>query len=115
MTLVGPGGAFMFDLPFLIATRQYVYLLAYLLMIVPILNLVVYIGLKIFLGIKGRELAESSSTFASADERAGFFKGFDWAGKVTFFVGLIAFVLSILALVAGVSVLGEIPEVSSSM
>ena len=82
-------GAFMFDAPFVIATRNYWYLLVYVTMVIPIANIIIYLGYKIYLGIKGREMAVESETFDSAEERAGFFKAFDWAGKVLFFVMLV--------------------------
>lgn len=103
-------GAFMFDPAFLIAIQKYAYLLVYLLMLIPILNFIVWIGFKIYLGLKGREMARDSATFASAEEREGFFKGFDWAGKVLFFVALAFFVLSLLlTLVFGFSAMNAMP------
>lgn len=93
-------GAFMFDAPFLIAIRKYAYLLVYLLMLIPLLNFIVYLGLKIYLGIKGRELAQDSETFNSRQERVGFFRAFDWAGKVLFWVMVAVFVLGIILTVA---------------
>jgi hypothetical protein len=102
-------GAFMFDPAFLIAIQKYAYLLVYLLMLIPILNFIVWIGLKIYLGLKGREMARDSATFASAEEREGFFKGFDRAGKVLFFVSLAFFVLSLLlSLTVGMSIIDRI-------
>jgi hypothetical protein len=103
-------GAFMFDPAFLIAIQKYVYLLVYLLMLIPVLNFIVWIGFKIYLGLKGREMARGSATFASAEQREGFFKGFDWAGKVLFFVGLAFFVLGLLlSLVFGISAMNAMP------
>lgn len=87
----------MFDVPFLIAARKYAYLWFYLLFLIPIVNLFAILAIKIYLGIKGREIARTSKTFASEEEFLGFMKGFDWAGKVLFFVGLTVFVLGLIA------------------
>lgn len=93
----------MFDAAFLIAVRKYVYLLVYLLMLIPVLNFFIYIAFKIYLGVKGHELARDSETFDSAAERTGFLKGIDWAGKVMFFVLLAIFALSLILVAFGVA------------
>lgn len=102
-------GAFMLDAPFLIAIQKYVYLLVYLLMLIPFLNFIIYIGFKIYLGLKGHEMAENSSAFDSKEEREGFFKGFDWAGKVLFFVTIAFFVIGLLSsLLFGMSMMSAV-------
>lgn len=100
-------GAFMFDAPFLIATRKYKYLWFYLLLLVPILNFFAIAAIKIYLGIKGAEIARTSSTFDSEAEYNGFMKGFDWAGKVSFFIGLAIFALGLIGVFAGAFAFSE--------
>lgn len=89
-------GAFILDPFFIIAIRRYVFLLLYILYFIPLVNIVAMIGIKIYLGLKGRELAESSPTFNSAEERKGFFKAIDHAGLITFIVALVMIVLSLI-------------------
>lgn len=102
-------GAFMLDVPFLVAIQKYVYLLVYLLMLIPFVNFIIYIGFKIYLGLKGREMAQDSPAFDSKEEREGFFKGFDWAGKVLFFVTITFFVIGLLSsLVFGMSMMSAV-------
>jgi len=81
-------GAFMLDPAFLIGIKKYKYLFWYLIMLVPFVGFLFYIGFKIYLGVKGREIA-STSTYLRGDERRGFMKGLDNAGKITFFSSLI--------------------------
>lgn len=89
-------GAFMGGPFFLIAVRKYMYLLLYLLNLIPLVNFIAWIGIMVFLGLKGRELAAQSTTFSSKEELTGFMKGFDHAGKITFFIMLALFVLGFL-------------------
>lgn len=87
-------GAFILDPFFLIAIRRYIFLLLYLLYFIPGINFIAVIGIKIYLGLKGKELAEHSPTFSSAEERKGFFKAIDHAGLITFIIALVIMVLS---------------------
>lgn len=80
----------MFGPVVILATRKYVYLLLYLLMFVPLVNIVAGLGISILMGIKAQSFVDSSSTFASPEERLGFMKGIDHAGKMMFIIGLIA-------------------------
>ena len=88
-------GAFMNGPLFLIGIRKYVYLLLYLLYLIPFVNFIAWIGIMIFMGVKGRELAAESKTFTSREQYVGFMKAIDHAGKVIFFftVALIALAL----------------------
>lgn len=106
-------GAFIMDVPFLIAIKKYTYLWFYLLLLIPIVNLFAILGIKIYLGMKGREMAMTSKTFASKDEYNGFMKGFDWAGKVLFFVSLAIFALGLIGGLVGAFAMGEMFNVMS--
>lgn len=105
-------GAFVLDVPFLLATQNYAYFLIFALAIVPFVNLVfpiIYLGFKVFLGLKGRGMAQNG-VFQSAQERAGFMRGIDWAGKVMFYAALIIFALGLLSmLLLGSEVVNSIP------
>ncbi|MBI5732670.1 hypothetical protein HY967_01785 [Candidatus Jorgensenbacteria bacterium] len=88
-------GAFMFDIPFLIAIKKYVWLLFYLLAFVPIVNAIFLIIFKIVMGMKGAALAAQSPQFTNQDEYNGFMRALDHAGKITFFGLIVVFVLII--------------------
>lgn len=81
-------GSFMFDPVVMIATERYKWLLVYLLMFIPFINLIALLAVKIYFGLNGQELIMSSTAFANNDEKKGFLKGIDKAGKILFFVGL---------------------------
>ncbi|NTV44905.1 MAG: hypothetical protein HGA67_04455 [Candidatus Yonathbacteria bacterium] len=87
-------GGFMFGPAYLIAVKKYEYLLAYLLMLIPVFNFFAMIGIAIYLGIKGHTLVAESPMFANADERAGFNRAIDHAGRIMFFVSLVCMVLA---------------------
>ncbi len=95
-------GAFMTDPIFLIGLKKYKKLWWYLLGVVPFLGPIFLIGFKIYLGNKGREIS-TTTTFLSEDERRGFMKGLDHAGKVTFFAALISIGVIIVLLILGIS------------
>ena len=80
----------MFDPAFLIGIKQYKFLLVYLLCLVPIVNIFAIVGIKIYLGLNGRSMAAKSPMFANQDELNGYMKGVDHAGKILFFVAIIA-------------------------
>jgi len=90
-------GAFAFNWAFAIAIRKYMYLFLILLMFVPILNIVAFFGVMIFFGVKGREMAKGSVTFSSDEQRLGFMKGMDHAGKIVFFIWVVMFAIGIVA------------------
>lgn len=89
-------GGFMFGPAYIIATKQYAYLLLYLLMLVPLVNIVAWIGISIFLGIKGHDLVAYSVMFENNDERRGFVRAIDHAGWIMFLVALVGLVLALL-------------------
>jgi len=86
-------GAFILDPFFILAVRKYIYLLLYLLYIVPILNILAMIGIKIFLGMKGTDMVRESETFENDDERRGFLKAINHAGFILFIITLIFFAI----------------------
>jgi hypothetical protein len=86
-------GAFMLGPFFLIAVRKYVYLWAYLLMLVPVVNFVAWLGIMVFLGVKGRAMGYESTTFTSNEQREGFFKAIDHGGKIMFIISVIGLVV----------------------
>ena len=90
-------GAAMLNMYFIIAVRQYMYLLLFILFMVPFVNLITIPVVLIFLGFKGRELARGSSTFSTQDEYIGFMKGADHAGKIMFYFMIGMFVIGIVA------------------
>lgn len=96
-------GAFMLDVPFLIAIKKYTLLLWYLLAFIPFVNFLFFIGFKIYIGTKGRALAAESDQFANEDERNGFMKAFDHAGKILFFSAIAIFGIMIILMLAGVT------------
>ncbi|NTV22003.1 MAG: hypothetical protein HGB03_00330 [Candidatus Yonathbacteria bacterium] len=89
-------GGFMFGPAYLIAVKKYQYLLGYLLMLIPIINFVAMIGIAIYLGIKGHTLVVESPMFANNDERAGFNRAIDHAGRIMFFVSLACAVIALI-------------------
>ena len=95
-------GGFMFSPPVIFASRRYIWLLLYLLMIIPFINIIGWLIPMIVLGIKGRDLIMTSHTFANQDEARGFMKGIDHAGKIMFWITLILLGLGLIfALVMG--------------
>ena len=95
-------GGFMFSPAVIFASRRYVWLLLYLLMIIPLINIIGWLIPMIVLGIKGRDLIMASHTFANQDEAPGFMKGIDHAGKIVFWITLILIGLGLIfALVMG--------------
>ena len=84
-------GGLMFGPAYLIATKNYVYLLLYLLMLVPFINLIAIIAIPIFLALKGHDFVAKSSMFKNNEERNGFNRAIDHAGFVTFMI-ILAFI-----------------------
>ena len=87
-------GAFMFDFIFIIATKRYIYLLLFLLYLIPFVNFLAMIGIRIFLGIQGRRIAAESPMFSNKDELRGFMKAIDHAGYITFIITVVVFILA---------------------
>lgn len=81
-------GGFMFGPAYMIATKKYMYLLLYLLMIIPIINILAQIGIAIFMGLKGHQFVAESNMFNNDDERNGFNRAIDHAGFITFLIVL---------------------------
>ena len=94
-------GAVMLDVPFLIAIKKYTWLFWYLLAFVPFVNLVFFTGFKIYMGMKGKALLKESTQFANEDERNGFIKALDHAGKILFFAGIIALGIGLILMATG--------------
>ena len=90
-------GGFAFNWVFAIALRKYVYLFGLVLLFIPLVNFVAMLGFAIYFGMKGRELAASSTTFSSDEQRLGFMKGIDHAGKVVVLFYVILAVIGIAA------------------
>jgi hypothetical protein len=86
-------GAFMFGPAYLIAVKKYMYLLWYLLMLLPIINFIAMIGLPIYWGLKGTELAKDSTMFKNEDERSGFLRAINHAGFISFLIAIAGIVL----------------------
>ena len=86
-------GAFMFDFIFIIATKKYIYLLLFLLYLIPLVNFLAMIGIRIFLGTQGRRIAAESQMFSNKDEWQGFMKALDHAGYIIFIVTVIVLIL----------------------
>lgn len=82
-------GGFMFDPVVMVATKNYTYLLLYILCAIPIINLFAMIGIKIYMGLKAHEMIATSHAFANKDEAAGFARGLDHAGKIFFYASLV--------------------------
>ena len=61
-------GGFMFSPVVILVSKRYVYLLLYLLVLIPFINLVSWLVPMIVLGLKGRNLAMTSNAFANPDE-----------------------------------------------
>ena len=91
-------GGFMFEPILIIATKKYVYLLFFLLYLIPLINFIAIIGIKIFFGLKGREIVMQSPAFSNSDEARGFMKGLDHAGFISFIFTVVMFALSFLFL-----------------
>jgi|GEM_PF-1360982 len=89
-------GGFMFGPAYLIAVKKYQYLLGYLLMLIPIINFVAMLGIAIYLGLKGHTLVAESPMFANNDERAGFNRAIDHAGRIMFFISLACAVIALI-------------------
>ena len=89
-------GGFMFSPAVIFASRRYVWLLLYLLMIIPFINIIGWLIPMIVLGIKGRDLIMASHTFANQDEARGFMNGIDHAGKIMFWITLILLGLAVI-------------------
>ena len=87
-------GAFMFDFIFIIATKRYIYLLLFLLYLIPLVNFFAMIGIKIYLGTQGRRIAAESTMFSNKDEIRGFMKAIDHAGYITFIFTVVVFILA---------------------
>ena len=87
-------GAFMFDFIFIIATKRYIYLLLFLLYLIPLVNFFAMIGIRIYLGTQGRRIAAESTIFSNKDEIRGFMKAIDHAGYITFIFTVVVFILA---------------------
>ena len=87
-------GAFMFDFIFIIATKKYIYLLLFLLYLIPFVNFLAMIGIRIFLGTQGRRIAAESPMFSNKDECRGFMKAIDHAGYIIFIFTVVMFILA---------------------
>lgn len=95
-------GAFMFDIPFLVGIRKYVYLWWYLLGVIPFVNILFVLVFKIWMGARGRALAAVSPQFASEAEFQGFMKAIDHAGGILFVVALIVIAIALVLGLFGV-------------
>ncbi len=87
------GGFFLGPL-FLAGIRGYAYLLLILLFFIPFLGPLVMLAINIFVGIKGREMAASSSLFATRDQYIGFMRGVDKIGIASFIAFLAVLAVS---------------------
>ena len=101
-------GGLMFGPAYLIATKNYVYLLLYLLFFIPLINLIAIIAIPIFLAIKGHDFVAKSSMFKNDIERNGFNRAIDHAGFVAFMIALIFFSLGLVGLLFLGSIMGGI-------
>jgi hypothetical protein len=89
-------GGFMFAPVYMVATKNYLYLLLYLLMIIPIINIFVQLGISIYMGLKAHNMVAGSVMFRSDDERNGFNRAMDHAGFIFFCLFVVLFVLGFL-------------------
>lgn len=94
-------GAFMLHAPFLIAIKKYIFLLWYLLLLIPFLNVFFLIALMIYLGVEGHELAAQSPQFKNQDEYNGFFRAYNHAGKILFLAVIVMIAAGLLFGLAG--------------
>lgn len=94
-------GAFMFDVPFLIAIKKYKMLWWFLLALIPFVNAAFYIIFKIYMGSHGRALAAQSSHFTNQHEYNGFMKAMDHAGKVLFFIFIAGLCIMLFFMIIG--------------
>lgn len=95
-------GAFMLELPFLIAIKRYMMLFWYLLLLIPFVNVVFIVAFKIYMGVKGRAMAATSTQFGNESEFRGFMNGFDHAGKILFIVVVVALAITLLLGIFGI-------------
>jgi hypothetical protein len=96
-------GGFMFNGAFLIGVKRYKLLWWFILALVPLVNIVFWIVMIIYLGVNGHGIAAKGSQFANQSEYDGYIKGQDHAGKVVFFVFLVAAVIGIIAAIVAIS------------
>ncbi len=89
-------GGFMLGPGYMIATKNYVYLLLYLLTLVPLVNVFAWLGISIFLGLQGHQMVAKSAMFKNDDERNGFNRAVDHAGFIMFLIMVALFVLGFL-------------------
>ncbi|MCK5026869.1 MAG: hypothetical protein KAS07_00470 [Candidatus Pacebacteria bacterium] len=89
-------GAFMFTPVFIIGTKKYKYLLAYLVLLIPFLGPLLMLGFQIYLGLNVKVLLEGNKMFTNEDEKAGFVKGINHAGFVSFVIAVVFFLIGIL-------------------
>ena len=94
-------GAFVFQLPFLLAVKRYAMMWWYLLLLVPVVNILFLILFAVYLGENGRLLAATGGAFANQDEYEGYFKGIDRAGKMIFFACVLIAAIALILLVFG--------------
>ncbi len=99
-------GAFIHTAGFLIGVKRYKLLWWYLLALIPIVNVIFFVVIMIYLGVKGHVIAAEGTQFANQSEYDGYVKGLDHAGKVLFFAALIIFVVMIVFMIAGFSLVG---------
>ncbi len=106
-------GGFMFSPVVILGSKRYVYLLLYLLGIIPLVGPLLWIAVMIFMGVKGRALVMASGVF-SDEEARGFMKGIDHAGKIMFWIMIVLVIVGIIfGLVAGASLFGLLGGLTS--
>lgn len=88
-------GAFMFDIAFVLALKQYKFAWLFLLYLIPWVNVLAIIAIRIYLGFHGRRMTYESDAFDTPAERDGFVKGLDHAGKILLYVSLVLLVITI--------------------
>ncbi len=89
-------GAFMFTPVFIIGTKRYIYLLWYLLLIIPFLGPLLMFGFQIYLGLNAKKLLEGNKMFDNEDEKVGFVKGINHDGFVSFIIAIVLILVGLL-------------------
>ena len=103
-------GGFMLDFVLIIGAKRYAFLWLFILYFIPLVNILAMIGIKIYLGLNGRRIVAESEAFANDDEKRGFLKGLDHAGKIFFFIFLALmaiYALVFIAFLSSMSTLGS--------
>lgn len=79
-----------------IASRRYSYLPLFILYVIPLVN-ILSIAIHIYFGMKGRQfIKDHNNAFTNDSEVAGFIRGYDHVGWISFLIGLAIFALIVI-------------------